>query len=205
MKIIKILFILSLTTLFAQDVDSSSKWSQESINLQKQAMQMSFDNVFETGSKRIKVIDSALVLLDRSYKIDTTYYHALTSQIGLYQEKKDYELALTTMKEVLKLKPDFAEVEFGLGMQYDFLKHKEDAKRHYLKALDLYKERLNQKKYSDINNHFHIGLCLVLLGKEKEGKEYIYKFNGNQEMDEFIEMFDVKNLTRSSLLKSFYK
>lgn len=177
---IKIIFlailIISNITL-SQEPKRNTQYNPESIELQNQAMEMLFNNLIN----RAEYIDSALVMLEKAYQLDSTFYHALILKIGLYTEKEDYNSAIETTHKVLNNNPDHAELIMSLGMFYDFIDKNNLATKYYKSAIDIFKKRVQYGKFSEAYNQMHIGLCLVFLGEENKGKALILKHENNPE------------------------
>ena len=135
--------------------------------------------------------DSALILFDKAIAMDKTYYIPHSNKIGIYISKKEFEKALAESEMVVQLKPDLAEAWNFTGMLHDGLGDSVDAKKCYQKSIELFDQRISdsQNKEKLFANRLQRAFCLILLGKEKEGKEEMKKLQSEKPNDLVTEQF----------------
>ena len=138
--------------------------------------------------------DSALILFDKAIEIDKIYYLPHSNKTTIYVRLKQLDKALHESEMVVKKKPDLAEGWTLAGMLHDRLNDTLMAMKYYNKSIEIYDERiLDPKKKSHIAvNKFNRAVTLILLGKEKEGKDEMLKLKlenpDDLMIDEFIDM-----------------
>lgn len=121
--------------------------------------------------------DSALYYFDKAIELDENYYLPHSNKVNIYLSRKDYKEALIESELILKKKPDLAEGWIFTGMLYDFLGDTMKAKSYYKKSIEIYDQRIsNPDRKQDLeSNRLNRALSLILIGKEKEGKEEFKK------------------------------
>jgi len=150
----------------------------------------------ELNSKGIKLMkksdmDSALIRFDEGIAMDKTYYLPHSNKIGIYISKKEFDKALVESEMVVQLKPDLAEAWNFTGMLHDRLGDSLSAKKCYQKSIDLFDQRItdSQNKEKLFANRLQRAFCLILIGKEKEGKEEMKKLQSEKPNDLVTEQF----------------
>ena len=135
--------------------------------------------------------DSALILFDKAIAMDKTYYMPHSNKIGIYISKKEFEKALAESEMVVQLKPDLAEAWNFTGMLHDGLGDSLAAKKCYQKSLELFDQRISDSKNKKqiFASRLQRAFCLILLGKEKEGKEEMKKLQSEKPDDLITEQF----------------
>ena len=121
--------------------------------------------------------DSALYYFDKAIELDENYYLPHSNKVNIYLSRKDYKKALNESELALKKKPDLAEGWTITGMLYDFLGDTIKANSYYKQSIEIYDHRIsNPDKKQDLeSNRLNRAFSLILIGKEKEGKEEFKK------------------------------
>jgi tetratricopeptide (TPR) repeat protein len=147
--------------------NQSTKYNRKSIELQGFAVHLIQNNQY----------DSALILLDKAIKLDTTYYLAYADKVEIFLKLKDFNHAISESKQLLNIKPDFAEGWQFEGLIYDLIGDSVNAIKDYYKSIDLFSERLldPQKKKYIFNNKLNIAVSLLLARQEKSAYDSLRK------------------------------
>ena len=138
--------------------------------------------------------DSALYYFDKAIELDENYYLPHSNKVNIYLSRKEYKKALNESELVLKKKPDLAEGWTFSGMLYDFWGDTIKAKSYYKKSIEIYDQRIsNPDKKQDLeSNRLNKAFSLILIGKEKEGKEEFENLKSenpdNIMIDEFLKI-----------------
>ena len=138
--------------------------------------------------------DSALIFCDQAIELDKNYYLPHSNKVNIYLSRKDYKNALNESEFVLEKKPDLAEGWTLTGMLYDFWGDTIKAKSYYKKSIEIFDHRIsNPDKKQDLeSNRLNRAFSLILIGKEKEGKEEFKKLKSenpdNIMIDEFLKI-----------------
>ncbi|HEY0080632.1 MAG TPA: tetratricopeptide repeat protein [Pyrinomonadaceae bacterium] len=86
--------------------------------------------------------------------------------VEAYKKNRDAE-AVAAFKEAVRLDPNFAEAHYRLGLAYNALEQKDEAKKAYEAAVKAYKKLL-QSKPKDAEAHYNLGLVYGKLFKPEE-------------------------------------
>lgn len=138
--------------------------------------------------------DSALILFDKAIELDKTYYKPHANKVGIYLNRNDLNKALTECKTSLDLKPDYAEGWVLAGMLYDLKGETNNALKYYQKSIDLFDKRISDpdKKDNIKSNRLNRAMSLVLVGKDKEGKQEMSQLKSEYPdmkiIDEFLKL-----------------
>lgn len=160
----KHLFILLLTLIYScTRIDNNHNFNPEAIKLQSAAHEL---------IGRVEY-DSALLLLNRALMLDSSYYVAYNSKANIYLHLNLADSAIMQLEQVLKLKPDFAEVWSSAGMLYERKGDLARSKDYYEKSVSLYNARIENSKNleKDIlrSNRVNRAFNLILAGRKEEG------------------------------------
>ncbi len=136
----------------------------------------------ELNNKAIKYYQigeyySALIYYDQAIESDSSYYLPHSNKVAIFLSRKDYNSALKESELVIKKKPDFAEGWTFTGMLYDFLGDTLKAKTYYEKSIEILDQRIsNPDNKQDLEaTRLNRAFSLILIGKEKEGREEFKK------------------------------
>ncbi len=184
-SIILILMILTIFLIFSCKSQSDrTEYNPKAIELNNKGGEF-----FQKGE-----YDSALIYYDQAIELDKNYYLPHSNKVNIYLSRKDYENALHESGLVIEKKPDLAEGWTFAGMLYDFLGDTIKAKAYYEKSIEIFDQRIsNPDKKNDLeSNRFNRAFSLILIGKEKEGKEELKKLKSenpdNIMIDEFLKI-----------------
>lgn len=166
MKNILFICLSSILILFIS-CQSDKKYVPEAVELNK------------IGEELIKFnrYDSALFVLDKATKIDSSYYVAYGNKVLIYCELGNYKKALFEAEKQVKAKPDLAEGWMFAGMLHDGLGDTTKAQQYYLKSIDLYMKRfsISDTSKNAISTRINLATALILSGDEKNGREEFLK------------------------------
>ena len=138
--------------------------------------------------------DSAFYYYDKAIELDENYYLPHSNKVNIYLSNKEFKKALFESEQVNKIKPDLAEGWTFTGILYDFLGDTIKAKSFYKKSIEIFDQRIsNPDKKKDLeSNRLNRAFSLILVGKEKEGKEELKKLKSenpnNIMIDEFLKL-----------------
>ena len=135
--------------------------------------------------------DSALTYLDKSIKIDTSYYLAYGNKSTVYCTLKDFKEALIVTEKEIEVKPDLAEGWTFAGMLNDKLGDTLNAVKYYKRSIEIYNERIlnpDKQKYLKANE-INRALSYVLMGQEQIGINEIKKLRELYPSDTFLDDF----------------
>ena len=181
------LFIIFLTlTIFFSCTSQTEKtdYNPKAIELNNKA-----GKYYQIGE-----YDSALIFYDQAIELDKNYYLPHSNKVNIYLSRKEYKNALNESELVIEKKADLAEGWTFTGMLYDFLGDTIKAKSYYKKSIEIYDHRIsNPDKKQDLeSNRLNRAFSLILIGKEKEGKEEFKKLKSenpdNIMIDEFLKI-----------------
>ncbi len=143
------------------------------------------------GWMKISNPDSALILFDKAIAMDKTYYMPHSNKIGIYISKKEFDKALVESEMVVQIKPDLAEAWNFTGMLHEGLGDSVAAKKCYQKSIELFDQRISDSKNKEqiYASRLQRAFCLILLGKEREGREEMKKLQAEKPNDLIIDQF----------------
>jgi tetratricopeptide (TPR) repeat protein len=144
---------------------SSPEFEPQAVSIYEQANALLAENA-----------DSALLLFDQALAIDASFYPPHTGKIRIYLERAQYSKALYECEQLIMKKPESAEAWTLSGMLHEWFGNKGTATNYYTTALNIYNNRIEQKKgrgnqhYADRLNRAY---TLVLLGNSEAGLQEI--------------------------------
>ena len=183
----RIFYLLNLLFILFLSCEKQSKnieFKLEAIELNNKAL-----SYYKNGK-----IDSAVCFYDKAIDLDSNYYIPHLNKITIYLLKKEYKKAIFEGERAINKKPDLAEVWTLVGMIYDFLGDSIKAKSYYLKSIEIFNHRIsNPKKIKNLEaNRINRAISLILLGKDKEGKQELRKVKkenpDNRMVDEYLKL-----------------
>jgi tetratricopeptide (TPR) repeat protein len=170
-------------------------YNQKSIELNNTAVKFIQVNKF----------DSALIYLNQSINIDSTYYLAYANKCVVYCSLKDYASALKMTEKEINIKPDLAEGWTFAGMLNDELGDTLNALTYYKKSIEIYNDRISnpdKQKYLKANKG-NRAICYILAGQEEKGRDELKKlkelYPSDASFDEFLK------LTKQEYLNQIFK
>lgn len=177
--------IILIAVLHSCEVqDKKPEYNSEAIELNHKAAELMLTMEY----------DSALILLHKAIKTDTSYYAPYTNLIAIYISRKQFDKALEASNKIVEKEPELAEGWTFAGMLHDRLGDSLTAVDYYKKSIELYEKRIdNPNKQKDIvANRMNRAVSLILLGKETEGKSELKKLIAENpdelRIDEFLKL-----------------
>lgn len=122
----------------------------------------------------------ALKLLDIVTQLDSNYYQAYFDKLPLLSDAKDYQKALQTVNQMIRLRPYDPQLYVTRGLLTLRIGDSVYAERNFRNALTLYNKTLDtlpkeRFDYSDIL--FEKAVCLILEGHEDTGRKIIQQLS----------------------------
>lgn len=118
------------------------------------------------------VIKESINEIDKAIRIYPWNYLFHMSKAELQIELNDCRGALISAKKATDLKKQYAEGIEYIGMIYEFLNQPDSAKNYYLKAIDKYKKRLENKSNNNMVN-IEIALLYSFLRDSVKSNHYL--------------------------------
>lgn len=148
--------------------------------------------------------DSALLLLDKAIDIDQSYYMPHSNKVTIYVSQADYKKALRESELSIEKRPDLAEGWTMSGLLNEKLGDTIKAQQYYQKSIDLFEARISDPKKKDqiVANKLSKALSLILIGKEKEGKEELNKLKQENPDNFMIDQF--LKINRKEFISQFF-
>jgi tetratricopeptide (TPR) repeat protein len=177
------IFIFTVVTS-CSNVTENSEYTPLAIELNEKAVKYHQDGEY----------DSALSYFNLAIEADNNYYLPHSNKSTIYLSLKNYKLALHESELVIKKKPDFAEGWVFAGLLHDFLGDTAKARSYYKKSIEIFDDRITDpdKKEELEYNQISRAVSLILIGKEKEGKEKLENLKqrnqDNMIIDEFLKI-----------------
>jgi tetratricopeptide (TPR) repeat protein len=128
----------------------------------------------------------AIALLDKATVIDSNFHAAYSNKFYIQMEIKQYDNALITSKQMIRLKPHFAEGYKRAGSLCEILGDTISADKYFQSALTLYDKYLDTMKTTNKNYCtllINKGITLIILGQQQKGHD-ILKQICNEKIDE---------------------
>jgi tetratricopeptide (TPR) repeat protein len=188
-----LLFLLSTGTSCSQKKEQQQnvvkpKVSKECIALNDFATRKI--SLFYTTQQN-EQLDSAMLLLEKATKCDTSYFLAHSNLATVLTLKGNYDAAIQVVNKLLRLTKNDPELVLYKGLLYEKMDKKDLAQKEYDRANKLYDDRLTQ--YPDsleiIGNKMF--LKAYLEGKEKALSEldiYIKKYPTSELLQQYREI-----------------
>ncbi|MBB6502624.1 hypothetical protein [Pedobacter cryoconitis] len=167
-----ILILLVVTSgSYAQELKNKPK--PEAIALNNRASRLNAMHL--PGSKQV---DTALILLDSALKIDNHYAIAYSNMTSIYVERKNYPMAIRTMRKFEVVEPTNPELLFYLGIMLEKTGELKKSREKFIKAEALNKLRLNKMNVND--KHYEDTLInyagdLIFLNRSAEAEKILTK------------------------------
>jgi len=170
------------------------------ISCSEQKKKSSFDpydpKAIELNNKAVRLMhqnknDSAILVFDQAIEADKTYYMPHSNKVTIYVGQREYQKALQESELSIEKRPDLAEGWTMTGMLHEKLGDSITAAKYYQKSIDLFDERISDPKMKEkiVPNEMSKALSLILLGKEKEGKDILTKLKEDNPKNLVIEEF----------------
>ncbi|MBI1343281.1 MAG: hypothetical protein GC171_10135 [Terrimonas sp.] len=125
----------------------------------------------------------AILLLDEAINIDSNYFIAYWNKLSLQGQLKQYDKAITTGKEILKLNKS-PYYYFLIATFYYRLGDTTSADNYFKKTLTLCDTVLDTMSKKNITTYEVVvmskGVSLIFLGHQEEGNKVLKQFYDNQ-------------------------
>jgi tetratricopeptide (TPR) repeat protein len=130
------------------------------------------------NSNSTRKLQSAINLLNQAIKIDSTYFPAYNNKMTFQITIKQYQEAINTGKQMIKLRPNNVAVTFTVGLLNDKIGDGFLAKQYYNKVLTTDNAVLDtmhtqNKAYSNVQ--LSKALCFIMLNEQQKGGTIIKK------------------------------
>ncbi len=118
----------------------------------------------------------AILLLDKATAIDSNYYRAYHNKMGFQMKLKQYDSALVTSNNLIRIRPAAPDIYFTCGVIYEKGQDTISSKKYFQKAQLLYDNILDTMS---VTNRSHDILAMnraigrIMLGDEKEGNRQL--------------------------------
>ena len=170
----------------------SDKISEKSIELNNRAV----------NSISLEKYSDALKYSEEAIKADEKNYNAYSIKAQMLIKENRLSEAEKTIKQQLKIKPDFAEGWTFKGLINDLMGNQKQANSDYQKGINLYEERIQK---SDVNKQMNVTneyLNLILIGDSKS-KQKMNEIENNYKNDKSIYNFliSVKKYSKEDVIK----
>ena len=158
-----------------------------------------------------KEYDSALILFKKAAAVDETYYLPYSNMANIYLELGQADNALEASEKVIEIDPSLAEGWVYAGMLYQNQGNSLEAIKYYSKSIEIFDERIsNPEMKDDLKiNRLNRAFSLVLMGREKEGRDEMRKlkteYPDDKKIDEFLKMNSQDFFKRLASDKISYK
>jgi tetratricopeptide (TPR) repeat protein len=149
--------------------------------------------------------EKAIGLLDKALQIDSNYFLAYMSKFMFQCHLKQYQDALETGKQLIRLGPLDGTIRYLVGMTHEIMGDTVAARSNYENALALFEKALSSmamsnKRYSRIE--VSKGMDLMMLGRIKEAHDVFQKlYDAAEERDEW-EYREYLGRTRSDFMNT---
>lgn len=180
---------------------SHSSNSQQAAESNKQAMYAYYHQSNLSYAERSA---NAIKLLDQAIKTDSNYFDAYWNKFGLQAEAGEFENALVTGKEMIRLKPEEAHIYNETGMVYEKLGDTASARRCFRQALGLCRDKTQWESEGTsyrVQTQEDKAVALILLNKQDEGRYILhdlYETSVNVERKQHLLI--LMNMKRSDLV-----
>ena len=138
---------------------------------------------FDSSENKNK-LDSALIFLDSAQQLDSRSLVIFSNKTSVLNQLGRHEESLETHKKFILGGVYPAEVAVGTGFMYEKLNKKDSALQYYKQGLELYKNRLKDKKKSEKQIKADIAFVYLLLEKPEKVNKIISELKDNYPDDE---------------------
>ena len=123
---------------------------------------------YEKGSfDRDSLLNEALSYSNEALEKKADFYYAYLNKANILKELGKYNASLKTLEELLKVKEDYPEAIFLMGLIYEKTGNMDKAKQKYKSALKAYKDYLKTPMATEQDKINKDLVLLFLEGKEK--------------------------------------
>jgi len=145
------------------------KYNPEAVKLSNSALKMAQSSY---GADRPQALTNAIALFNKALSIDSNYYWACYNKLAFQLELKQYQDALVTDKQLVRISPYKADSYSNEGLLEDKLGDTLSGNECFKKALSLYNNLLDtmsekNKHYNDIK--LNKAVALIMTGQQIKG------------------------------------
>ena len=139
--------------------------------------------------------DKAIELLNEAIKIDSNYPTAFVNKINFQLQLKQFDKALATSKNLLRIKPNAPDYVVMTGIINEQLGDTVSSKKYFTQAAKIYDDILDTMDIANKNYNMHLinkAVNLIFLGQQQTGNDILKKVYGNTKDEvekEFISEF----------------
>jgi len=139
--------------------------------------------------------DKAIELLDEAIKIDSNYPTAFANKVSFQLQLKQFDKALVTSKNLLRIKPNAPDYIVMIGMINEQLGDTVSSKKYFTQAAKIYDDILDTMETTNKNYDMYLinkAVNLIFLGQQQTGNDILKKVYSNTKDEvekEFISEF----------------
>jgi len=147
-----------------------------------------------------------ILLLDQATTIDSNYFMAYWNKLIFQSQLKQYDKAIVTAKNLIRIKPMAPDLYLTCGGLYERISDTLSAKDAFQKALSLYNNLLDTmsvgNRYYDML-FMNKAVDLIMLGEPIKGNELLKQLYDRQTDEAYKELtLSFMNKSRDELLKT---
>jgi tetratricopeptide (TPR) repeat protein len=199
MMTLKFTLILLLVGLFSYgQTGSKHTINPYAIKLNDSAARMTFQ-MNDSGYQK------AILLLDQATAIDSNYFLAYYNKLIFQSQLKQYDKALVTSKNLIRIRPMAPDLHLTSGELYEEIGDTVSAKYNFQLALSLYNSILDTMSVG--NRHYDMlfmnkAIDLIMLGEQIQGHELLKQLYDRQTDEDYKELIlPFMNINRKELLE----
>ena len=117
--------------------------------------------------------DSAMTFLKEAIHLDSTKTIAYTNLANLFASRGEYYQAIDEIERVVRMKPDFSEAVFLLGMLKEKIGASDSARSLYHQSVAILDKRIARNDPHMLADQSNRAIALIFEGKETEGRTAI--------------------------------
>ncbi|HEY4326168.1 MAG TPA: hypothetical protein VGN20_19430 [Mucilaginibacter sp.] len=154
----------------SQVTQVQAKVNPEALKLNNQAMQLYANSL--GINDRNKTLEQAVNLLNKAVKIDSGYFRANWNKCLIQNTMKQYDSALVTSKQILKLRPKNVDIQLMVGTAYERAGDTVSAAKYYTSTLLTYNNILDTMSIkNEAYKTLKVGkaITLIMLHQDKKG------------------------------------
>jgi tetratricopeptide (TPR) repeat protein len=139
----------------------------------------------------------AIALLDDAIQLDSNYYDSYSKKLFFETAFGDFGSASKTSTQLIKFKPDSADLYFQRGIFKELINDSNSSKPDFSKAVLLYKltlDTMNKRNPYWFADWKNLAVCLIMTGQEQIIRDFV-KQNCRTAFDSSI--YDIELLTKS--------
>jgi tetratricopeptide (TPR) repeat protein len=156
-----------------------------------------------TEQARLKNYTEAILIVDSAMSIDSSNEHIYALKSELLWLSKDYYASAICFQKAMTLNRDSSYLkgaDLFLGVLYEKAGFRDEAQKHYLKAIDLFEnfERIDDR-FFETSNGIDYAVALILSGKKKDWTGLM----SSNKFDRYKDLY--KGKTRAEVFETYWK